>query len=824
MDFEGRVTRNLYDAYGRLSGRQFFDNLTQYNSGSGTPAETFAYTYDAFGRQTGVAQPGRTVTFAYDAQGRLTAESGPEGVIGYSYDNLGRRIQTAVYLAGDDPSVDVPQRTTSYTYDALGRLKSVVEDLDPLSTLDAQLSTQYFYDLLGNLDLTLLPNNVAEDYVYDSLNRLDVLTHYRTDGTTADLANLSDNDKLAEFDYEVRDDGKRTVLVETFYDADGDPVLTNTYAWDYDALGRLVEEDLDSTNNALDFTATYAHDLTGNRLEKTVDWGRDATIDETTSYAYDANDRLTTEALDTDGLAGAEQTTTYDYSHTQQTGKTVTQADSSAVETNYAYDLQGRMQTVTNVTRNTSSVVTRRERLTYDYDSRGIRTSSLHEIDADANNVYETRTKTEYLIDHRNHTGYQQVLRETHYDADTGLVTKTVDYTLGHDEIIQTTQLYDSSGNPTGSPVTLVFGHDGHGSVRVLTDMAAAVAQFFIYDAYGQLLAIANAAGALTSGGSGVLGDAAQALTSILHSGEQTDAATGLQNLRDRMYDPRTGRFMTKDSFVGRLTDPQSLHKYLYTHADPVNGIDPTGMFTVISTMSASSVGIALSQTNAELGSSLAQGFTQGDERADAFFATKEFIEKVQFWVMVGLIVVGGIGYALSNAQTLIKRTASALRTKGIRFRASLVSHSTNLRNFLGAVDNVHASPRNVTVDGAAVVDAPRANRVQLDDYLSGSGGRWGSQRTRHLNDSIATSYELQGFTIKGGAGRESEEGIPGPGGSTQGGTWVDITATDGTRTIRIQTVDTLADGVTPTLSEAAAAERIRAAFPGDELILVPKP
>jgi hypothetical protein len=27
------------------------------------------------------------------------------------------------------------------------------------------------------------------------------------------------------------------------------------------------------------------------------------------------------------------------------------------------------------------------------------------------------------------------------------------------------------------------------------------------------------------------------------------------------------------------LTDPQSLHKYLYTHADPVNGIDPSGLF-----------------------------------------------------------------------------------------------------------------------------------------------------------------------------------------------------------------------------------------------------
>jgi hypothetical protein len=30
------------------------------------------------------------------------------------------------------------------------------------------------------------------------------------------------------------------------------------------------------------------------------------------------------------------------------------------------------------------------------------------------------------------------------------------------------------------------------------------------------------------------------------------------------------------------LNDPQSLHKYLYTHADPVNGIDPSGLFTAV--------------------------------------------------------------------------------------------------------------------------------------------------------------------------------------------------------------------------------------------------
>jgi len=33
------------------------------------------------------------------------------------------------------------------------------------------------------------------------------------------------------------------------------------------------------------------------------------------------------------------------------------------------------------------------------------------------------------------------------------------------------------------------------------------------------------------------------------------------------------------DPFAGNFEDPQSLHKYLYTHGDPVNGIDPSGEF-----------------------------------------------------------------------------------------------------------------------------------------------------------------------------------------------------------------------------------------------------
>jgi len=44
-----------------------------------------------------------------------------------------------------------------------------------------------------------------------------------------------------------------------------------------------------------------------------------------------------------------------------------------------------------------------------------------------------------------------------------------------------------------------------------------------------------------------------------------------------RYLNPNTGRFQTLDSYEGNSQDPQSLHKYLYAHGNPVNRIDPSG-------------------------------------------------------------------------------------------------------------------------------------------------------------------------------------------------------------------------------------------------------
>jgi RHS repeat-associated protein len=228
---------------------------------------------------------------------------------------------------------------------------------------------------------------------------------------------------------------------------------------------------------------------------------------------------------------------------------------------------------------------------TYDYDSSGIRIGVLTEIDSDGVNGFDSRTRIEHLVDKRNFTGYAQTIRETEYDADTGNVIKVTDYTFGHDEISQRTVEFNAQGNVT-SDVTLIFGHDRHGSVRVLFDAMAVAVQLFVYDAYGVMHAIYDGAGNFVSA------SASAALTNLLYSGEKTDATTGLQYLRARYYDPNTGGFNRLDPFFGNLNDPQSLHKYAYALVDPINGFDPTGQFTAASTTTSSAISSNISTTN----------------------------------------------------------------------------------------------------------------------------------------------------------------------------------------------------------------------------------
>ncbi len=63
------------------------------------------------------------------------------------------------------------------------------------------------------------------------------------------------------------------------------------------------------------------------------------------------------------------------------------------------------------------------------------------------------------------------------------------------------------------------------------------------------------------------------------------DGAAALR-LWSRYYNPEVGRFNRLDPFAGNTQDPLSLHKYNYAESDPVNNIDPSGLFSVAQTIS----------------------------------------------------------------------------------------------------------------------------------------------------------------------------------------------------------------------------------------------
>jgi hypothetical protein len=105
---------------------------------------------------------------------------------------------------------------------------------------------------------------------------------------------------------------------------------------------------------------------------------------------------------------------------------------------------------------------------------------------------------------------------------------------------------------------------------------------------------------------------------------------------------------------------------------------------------------------------------------------------------------------------------------------------------------------------------------------LSGVGGRLGNATTRAQVEEIAAELTKRGWTVVRGGGL-SEEFIAGPAGGRLGSAYPDITVTKNGRVLRINTVDTLADGITPTPYELANAAKIRALRPGEHLILIPK-
>jgi RHS repeat-associated protein len=104
---------------------------------------------------------------------------------------------------------------------------------------------------------------------------------------------------------------------------------------------------------------------------------------------------------------------------------------------------------------------------------------------------------------------------------------------------------------------------DGLNSVRSVVDNELAVLESVVNDPFGNPTAIVG-----------------MPQTAYGYTGEPTDP-NGLVYLRERYYNPSMGAFISQDPYAGSMNDPMTLNGYAYVQNNPVNRIDPSGMFSV---------------------------------------------------------------------------------------------------------------------------------------------------------------------------------------------------------------------------------------------------
>jgi RHS repeat-associated protein len=106
--------------------------------------------------------------------------------------------------------------------------------------------------------------------------------------------------------------------------------------------------------------------------------------------------------------------------------------------------------------------------------------------------------------------------------------------------------------------------HDRLGSFRLVINSAGDVNNTYTYNPFGEMFA----------------SECNETVSNqFKFTGQFYDSETGQYYLRARMYDPPLMRFISRDPVFGKFEEPLTLHKYLYCLNNPINRIDPTGLW-----------------------------------------------------------------------------------------------------------------------------------------------------------------------------------------------------------------------------------------------------
>lgn len=332
------------------------------------------YTYDALNRQVGMTDAlGGTKTMAYDAVGNLIAQTDELNRTSlFSYNS--RNLLTA--------TTDPLNHTSTKTYDAVGNVLTTADALEHTTrygydTLDRKVSTTdavgqttlMTYDRVGNLLSLTDPDQNTTTYTYDALDR------QLADTNQLGLSRTYTYNAVGNETSIVDRDGRKTSYVydalnrqtqENWLDASGNPMRTTNrsydaasqltvisdpdsrYSYTYDLAGRLTSVDNTGTPGVPTVLLGYTYDAANNKLTTTDTIN--GLLKGTETYTYDALNRNTRITQSGNGVSDKRVGMTYDAA-SQMTG-VARYADllgaQSVANSDYSYDLAGRLTRLTN--------------------------------------------------------------------------------------------------------------------------------------------------------------------------------------------------------------------------------------------------------------------------------------------------------------------------------------------------------------------------------------------------------------------------------------------------------------------------------------------
>jgi len=260
---------------------------------------------------------------------------------------------------------------------------------------------------------------------------------------------------------------------------------------------------------------------------------------------------------------------------------------------NYTFDLAGNRLTMTHIVGTTTNVtvyacdglnrlltaVTGGTTITYSYDLNGNRTNKTDGVTATGYG-YDTQNRLIAAVQ----GGVTNFVAG--YDYRTRRQTK--------DEGTPTLFRYDSGDSfqeVAHSTITVEFVRgSGLGSTVALTLQSGAVQKSDLYEAFGN-----------------VVSSTGSSSNNRLSHTKERDSSIGLDNHGRRYFDPEIGRYINRDP----IGYGDGLNVYLYVHNNPINHIDPLGLYAGVDDLSAAGIG-AICGFGAQLVGDVVHSVAQG--------------------------------------------------------------------------------------------------------------------------------------------------------------------------------------------------------------------